>query len=240
MPSHQAIFSIVIVTLLAGASATAQTPDSHAARHKASLAAAQQGVAASTEGTQYGAWVRLGDAELRSGDCVSAVKHFEQAIAARPASEPYLWQYGIALYFVGRYADGRALFEKHRVVNPNDVENAAWHLLCAAKETNIGEARKILLPAPADRRPPMKQILTRLRGGDATEIEAAVTEFKDTPAHASARFYADLYLGLIADAEGRPAQARRYMQRAAATPATDYMADVARVYSQSLQSESQP
>ena len=35
--------------------------------------------------------------------------------------------------YAGRYQDCREQFESHRTVNPDDVENAAWHFLCVAR-----------------------------------------------------------------------------------------------------------
>mgnify|MGYP000446850332 CR=1 FL=1 len=37
--------------------------------------------------------------------------------------------------------EGRKLFELHRSVNPQDVENAAWHFLCAARVDGLEKAR---------------------------------------------------------------------------------------------------
>ena len=176
-------------------------------------------------------WPYLSDAHLRAGNYNEAIVLFEQMIEADPESEPRLWQYGIALFFAGRHADGQRLFEKHRVVNPHDVENAAWHFLCVAKASNVKEARKILLPAPDDRRAPMAQILERLPGGDFTAI---LDQIKDAGPDSSAYLYAHLYIGMIADAEGDPATAKKHIRLAAETPQTNYMADIARVYDEHL------
>lgn len=205
----------------------------HASRHERTIAAAEQRVASSKESSS--AWAGLGDAQLRAGRVKESVVSFEKALAIRSELRPHLWQYGIALYFAGRHTDGRDLFVEHRRVNPHDVENAAWHFLCAAKATNPKDAKKILLPAPNDPRVPMNEILERLRGGDDKKILAAVERVESLAAKDNARFYAELYLGLIADAEGsRDDSARRWMLSAAKTDATHYMADVARVYASHL------
>ena len=171
-------------------------------------------------------WSVLGDAQLRAGKFNEAIRSFEKSIQLDPPSKPYLWQYGIALFFGDRFDDGKRLFEKHRKVNSNDVENAAWHFLCVAKATDIGQARQIVLPAPDDPRAPMDEILKRLRSTDDSEILGRMEELQSD----SAQFYGNLYLGLIADAEGRDEDAIAFMKRAAQTKATHYMADVARVY----------
>lgn len=201
----------------------------HLTRHRDAIKQARAAVAEQREPSPN-ALVAFGDALLRSGRCDEAAETFERAIKQSPESEPYLWQYGIALFFVGRYDDARSLFEKHRVVNPHDVENAAWHFLCVAKASDLAKARKILLPAPGDSRPPMEEILQRLKGGNSDAITAAVEKTQNTPAHTSAEFYGNLYIGLIADAEGNPGLAREHLRKAADADLTHYMADVARVY----------
>ena len=47
----------------------------------------------------------------------------------------------ISDYYVGKFADGRRQFESHKTVNPNDVENAAWHFLCVARLDGIEKAQ---------------------------------------------------------------------------------------------------
>lgn len=212
----------------------AAADDPHQARHQQAIASAEQALQQEAGSSAHS---QAGDAYLRAGRPEKAVHHFNEAVRMRPESEPYLWQRGIAFYFAGQYEQGKEQFESHRAVNPHDVENAAWHFVCAAKANSLKEAKEILLPAPGDRRPPMKEILAYLKSGEAEAVEAAVESHRGSPnAYQSARFYADLYLGLVADAEGNKDDALRYMRRAAATPMTHYMADVARVYVDYLES----
>lgn len=49
-------------------------------------------------------------------------------------------------------------------MNPNDVENAAWHFLCVARAESPEQARAALLPVGSDRRVPMRQIYEMFRG----------------------------------------------------------------------------
>jgi tetratricopeptide (TPR) repeat protein len=217
----------------------AQPPSTnHAARHELAIERAESNLRPDDPGASN-RLVALADAFLRAGQVNESIPHYERAIEESPDMRPYLWQYGIALFFAGRFKDGRELFEAHRRVNPNDVENAAWHFLCEAKANGIESARKLLLPAPGDRRIPMSEILDRLPGGDATKIEAAVDAIRQPESKQSASFYADLYLGLIADAEGKPDVAKKHMTRAAKTPMTHYMADVARVYANHLKASAE-
>ena len=82
---------------------------------------------------------------------------------------PQLWQRGIALYYAGRYDDCRKQFEAHRTVNPDDVENAAWHFLCVARAESPARARAALLPVGPDARVPMREVLEMFRGKMTTE-----------------------------------------------------------------------
>jgi Flp pilus assembly protein TadD len=169
--------------------------------------------------------------DLRAGRVDAALRHLDSVAQRAPQSEPYLWQRGIAQYLAGRYAAGREQFELHRKVNPNDVENATWHFLCVAAQQDVVAARKAMLPAPGDPRVPMKELYALYQGkGDRAAVEAAVTrQPAGSAARRYARFYADLYLGLLAHAEGDAEQARRWLAAAAETPDKTVMADVARV-----------
>ncbi|MGE3405100.1 MAG: tetratricopeptide repeat protein [Vicinamibacterales bacterium] len=150
------------------------------------------------------------DAALLAGRVDEAVKGFDAVIAARPANGPYLWQRGIALFYAGRYTDCRRQFESHRHVNPDDVENAAWHFLCAAHETSFAAARRALLPVGPDRRSPMREVYEMLRG--AMTPDEVLDAGKGS---ASGRFYGALYVALFYDAQGDRARARAHMETAA-------------------------
>lgn len=172
-----------------------------------------------------------GVADLRAGRIEAAVTGLDRVVELDPPSMPYLWQRGIAQYFAGQYRQGREQFEAHRRVNPRDVENATWHFLCVAAVEGVDAARQGILPAPGDGRVPMSEVYALYAGtGDRAAVEAAVAGLPDgSAARRSARFYADLYLGLLAHAEGNAAEAAKYLKAAAAVPDRNVMADVARV-----------
>ena len=102
-------------------------------------------------------------ADFVNGRIAESVTGFDNVAKLAPDSAPQLWQRGIALYYAGRYGDCREQFESHRLVNPNDVENAAWHFLCVARAESPAEARTALLPVGPDPRVPMRQIYAMLR-----------------------------------------------------------------------------
>ena len=149
-------------------------------------------------------------ADFLSGRIERSVAGFDQVVELAPEMAPYLWQRGIALYYMGRYDDCRAQFESHRTVNPNDVENAAWHFLCFARLQSPEEARKALLPVGHDSREPMMTIYKVFRGENRPEELLPVIS-----TGALARFYAYLYLGLYYEALGREVEAYQYISVAA-------------------------
>ena len=172
-----------------------------------------------------------GDVYLRCGDYKRAVMQFDRYLKLRPEALPGLWQRGIALYFAEQYEEGVKQFEVHRRVNPNDVENAAWHFLCVAKARSFSEAEKLVLPAPNDPRIPMEEVQAMLRDGDTERVSSKMTSVPaDSPRRDEANFYGNFYLGLYADAKGDEEKALAYLQKSADGVPHHYMGDVARVY----------
>jgi len=179
-----------------------------------------------------------GDVYLRAGKSKAAVDFFDRYLKLEPNALAGLWQRGIALYFARDYKRGVKQFEVHREVNPNDVENAAWHFLCVAKAQSFDKAKTVVLPAPNDSRAPMEEVLQMLSTGDTEKV---VTKMESFPANTrlreSADFYGNFYLGLYADAAGDRAEAKRYLDLAAKDASVSYMGDVARVYAVYLSPE---
>lgn len=146
---------------------------------------------------------------------VESARKFDELVVAVPAAEPDLWQRGLSLYYAERYEDGQKQFELHRAVNPNDVENPAWHFLCVAKLEGVQAARGRLLPVGEDSRVPMQEILDLYagRGTAAAVLEAA--EKGEAGARRNQLCYAHLYLGLFQEAAGNAEKAREHIAQAA-------------------------
>jgi lipoprotein NlpI len=166
-------------------------------------------------------------ADFLDGRVADSVEGFDRVAALAPAVAPELWQRGIALYYLGRYEDCRRQFESHRTVNPNDVENAAWHFLCVARLESPERAKDALLPVGPDPRRPMREVYAMFRGDLAPDavLAAAGTD-------ASGQFFAHLYVGLYYEATG-DARAREHLAVAAEdrfARAGGYMHTVARVH----------
>ncbi len=179
-----------------------------------------------------------GDLYLRAGSVEPATQQFNRYVKEQPGQLPYLWQRGISLYFTGDYDEATEQFEVHRTVNPNDVENAAWHFLCVAKSQSVEKAKQLVLPAPGDPRLPMKEVLEMLSSGDREAVLARVDALPiGSDGRKSAAFYGDFYLGLYADALGEMKTAQKYLTRAAKDAPHNYMGDVARVYAGYLKAQ---
>lgn len=172
-----------------------------------------------------------GETLYRLGEVKLSVEAFDRVIRIDPTRKPYLWQRGLALYDSAEFALGCEQFEAHREVNPHDVENAAWHFLCVAGLEGIEQAKKKLLPAPGDTRPPMEEVYALYAGrGSIEQVYAAAEKHpKATSLGKYARFYAELYVGLWHQVNQRPQEAKEALQRSLKCGAEGYMVDSARV-----------
>ena len=134
------------------------------------------------------------DIRFIAGNIPGAIESYDKVIELEPESKPYLWQRGLALYYAGNFKEGKSQFESHQTVNSQDVENAVWHLLCAANVDNLEDARKKLIPIERDSRVPMKEIYELFAGRLSPEqvIQGATAETKNE----LPLYYAHLYIGL--------------------------------------------
>ncbi|MBI1357464.1 MAG: hypothetical protein GC160_24245 [Acidobacteria bacterium] len=175
--------------------------------------------------------VRRGMARFVANDVKGSIEDFDRAAELQPAVAPQLWQRGISYYYVGEYRKGYQQFELHQTVNPNDVENGAWHFLCLARAEGVDEARKRALPIGRDGRIPMAEVWKLFRGEATAEQVMARAEQDGSP---DALLYARLYLGLYYAALGDSAKEREYIAAAAKDAPAHYMGSVARVHAKFL------
>jgi lipoprotein NlpI len=166
--------------------------------------------------------------DFRAGRIEESLRGFDRVVALSPSDAPYLWQRGIAQYYAGKFRECRDMFVSHRTVNPDDVENAVWHFLCAARAESPEAARKQMLPVGPDGRVPMREVYQMFQGRmtQAQVMRAAGTD-------PTAQFFARLYVGLYLEATGDPAGGRVQIEVAAEDRFArfgGYMHDVARVH----------
>jgi tetratricopeptide (TPR) repeat protein len=171
-----------------------------------------------------------GEEHFRQMRIAESIADFNRQLELQPESAAEHWQRGIALYYGGDYKKAAQQFKLHETVNPQDVENAVWHFLCMVRATDgsIQAARKALIGVTEDRRVPMAQI-QQLFAGNAKPKDVLNA---GAEAGSTAKFYADLYVGLYYDAVGRADKSLALIESAAKNPAANnsYMGDVARVH----------
>ena len=175
--------------------------------------------------------MKMGDQFLLQGEVEKAIESYDVVVKMRPASDPYLWQRGIAYYYAGRFEDGVGQFERHRKVNPHDVENAAWHFLCKARATSVAEARRMFIPVQGDARIPMKEVHGLFAGSLGPEAVIAAAKKTAAVEQRRALCYAHQYVGLYYEVMGRPDAAQKHMTLASETYGTSsYMGKVAQLH----------
>ncbi|MBY0493057.1 MAG: hypothetical protein K2Y23_02465 [Cyanobacteria bacterium] len=167
-------------------------------------------------------------ADFRAGRVEQSLAGFDRVALLWPAEAPFLWQRGIAQYYAGKFRECRDMFISHRTVNPDDVENAAWHFLCVARAESPEAARRQILPVGPDARVPMREVY-RMFKGELTQAQVMKAAGPDP----SAQFFARLYIGLYLEATGDRAAGRAQIEIAAEdrfARVGGYMHDVARVH----------
>jgi len=171
-----------------------------------------------------------GEDHFRHARIAQAIADFDREIELQPDRAAKHWQRGIALYYAGEYEKGARQFKLHETVNPQDVENAAWHFLCVTRTSNASSdaAREALIDVTDDPRIPMAQIQQLFAGAATPEEVLRAGE----SAGGAAKFYADLYVGLYYETLGRAEESLALVATAAKNPAAanSYMGDVARVH----------
>lgn len=168
--------------------------------------------------------------DFRAGRVEQSLAGFDRVALMSPGDAPYLWQRGIAQYYAGRFRECRDMFVSHRTVNPDDVENAAWHFLCVARAESPEAALKQLLPVGPDARLPMREVYQMFQG-----LMTQAQVMKAAGSDPSAQFFARLYIGLYLEATGDRERGRTQIEIAAEdryARVGGYMHDVARVHMQ--------
>lgn len=137
--------------------------------------------------------------DFAAGRIAESVAGFDRLAALDPASAPWMWQRGVALYYLGRFDDCAAQFAAYRSENPADVESAVWQFACVARGRTLDEARQLLVRAGPDRRVMRTEILEMFRGRLPPGVVVGQAAFVADVAQFYARFYAGLYCEVIGD-----------------------------------------
>jgi lipoprotein NlpI len=186
------------------------------------------------------AYQRRGSEQFKRGNVAESVADFDKYLELKPDERAGHWQRGISLYYAGKFEEGRKQFEGYEKVDTNDVENAVWHFLCAARLDGVDKARTNMLKIGKDRRVPMSQVYALYHGDlkPADVIAAAENADLKPVQRSQALFYAHLYVGLFQEVSGDKKQALEHLELAADKYRIEhYMGDVAQVHRDRLRKE---
>jgi lipoprotein NlpI len=181
-----------------------------------------------------------GSEQFKRGKIAESLADFDAFLKLRPEEAPGHWKRGITLYYLGRFDDGRKQFQAYEKKDTNDVENAVWHFLCAARVDGIEKARASILKIGKDTRVPMMQVYELYKGNLKPSDVLAAAEAGDVPAaqRKERLFYAHLYLGLYDDVQGDKKRALEHVDLATGKYRIGhYMGDVARVHADLLRKD---
>jgi len=180
---------------------------------------------------------RRGELRFFEANIAGAIEDFDEFLRWFPDRDPHHWQRGLAYYYAEEYEKGKAQFERHQAVNPQDVENAVWHLLCAVRAPggSLEAARAEFIPIQRDRRIPMMEVHALFAGEGSVEAVLAAAQPENPEALSEAErnhlCFAHLYLGLYYEATGdEEAMARHIRLAAYEYPMSHYMGQTARVH----------
>ena len=183
------------------------------------------------------AYHQRGVCHFMKGRFEKSVADFDRELKLDPKKANGHWQRGIALYYLGKYEEGKKQFEGYEAVDTNDVENAVWHLMCAAKKDNLEKARKGIMKIGKDRRVPMMEVYDLFAGKKKPEdiMKAAMAGDLTEEQRKPNLFYAHLYLGLYHDMIGEKKKAIEHLKQASGKYKLNYMGEVARVHLEVLE-----
>ena len=175
---------------------------------------------------------RNGMAAFEKGEVEQSIALFDAAEEADPRYAARLWQRGLSFYYADRFADARKQFLMDVAENPNDTEEAVWHLLAMARSESLAAARPKMIKVGRDPRRVMRTVEEAFRNGNAESVAALEAIAND--GSAGDRFYASLYRGLLAEAAGQPRVSADWIAKAVDNreyaQSGDYMYALARVH----------
>ena len=177
---------------------------------------------------------RNGMAAFEKGEVEQSITLFDAAEEADPRYATRLWQRGLSYYYADRFTDARKQFLMDVAENPNDTEEAVWHLLAMARSEPLGltAARSKMIKVGRDPRRVMRTVEEAFRNGNAESVASLEAIAND--GSAGDRFYASLYRGLLAEAAGQPKVSADWIAKAVDNreyaQSSDYMYALARVH----------
>lgn len=157
------------------------------------------------------AFIDQAEEAFAAGRLEDSVAAFDRLVALDPEAAPWMWQRGIALYYLGRFEACAAQFAAYQGVNAGDLESAVWHMACVARWQSVEAARAAMFPPGRDPRVMRAEVYEmfagRLPPGAVLNRAGFIADV--------AVFYARFYAGLYAEVMGDEAGAREHLRIAA-------------------------
>jgi len=189
---------------------------------------------ANAEKPAWAAYQKRGEANFRAGNIDASIKDFDAYLKVNPKFEARHWMRGISYYYAGKYAEGAKQFELHRTVNPDDVENAAWHFFCNVKLKGLEKARAEMIPIKKDPRGKWMMVLLDMFAGKKKPFDVLLVCRDGSPSKTQLenRFcHAHLYIGLYYEVQGNHEKAFEHLGKSAVDFQFDhYMGAVSQVH----------
>lgn len=161
------------------------------------------------------AYSTRGDVQMFLGHFAEAEADYQKMVALKPELDASHWRLGIARYFAGHPEDAAGQFDRYHSFDNVDRENGIWRYLSHRAAFGKEKAKEQLLKYEKDDRPPFREVY-QLFEGTMTAEEVLMSVPADLPesARESRLFYANLYIGMNAAAEGDNKQALMSLEAA--------------------------
>ncbi len=159
-----------------------------------------------------------GCSHFKAGRLDDAVADWNMFLSLKPEKEALHWQICVAYALQGQFNEGRNQFEWHWTANTKDVEVALWHFMCTARLDGLDKARGAMIEVKLseDKRVPM-ETLYEFYMGKVTEADVWLAVEQGTPdaaERAKREFFANYYIGVHRQAEGKLTEAREFVEKA--------------------------
>ena len=159
-----------------------------------------------------------GCSHFKAGRLNDAVADWNTFLKLKPDKESLHWQICVAYAMQGQFNESRSQFEWHWTANTEDVEVALWHFMCTARLDGLEKARDSMMEVKLseDKRVPM-EALYNFYAGKVTEADVWLAVEQGTPddaERAKREFFANYYIGVHRQSEGKLPEAREFVEKA--------------------------
>jgi lipoprotein NlpI len=157
---------------------------------------------------------RRGDARFFLGRFPEALADYDAMTRVDPSLAKSHWRRGLAAYYAGQWQAAAEQFERCYGEDDVDRENGIWRYFAQRKAHGQDRARRELLKYAKDDRPPLPAVYDLIQGTKSAQDVLASAETGPADRRAMRRFYADLYVGLVAALDGDRKTAKKHLAEA--------------------------